>query len=89
MLSYNLLKYYIVLLRSFKDGLNKNDLSQRHPGLKWGEVLATKQFKEFSKDVDECLNQASVKLVNLYDQCRQCLKDIEEINSKFTGAFGP
>lgn len=88
MLSYNLLKYYIVLLRTFRDGLNKNDLIQRYPGLKWQEVLTTKQFKEFYKDVDESLNQATVKLANLFDQCRGCIKDIEEINSRFTAAFG-
>jgi hypothetical protein len=76
MLSYNLLKYYIVLLRSFRDSLNKNELIQRYPGLKWNEVLTTKQFKEFYKDVDDSLNQASLKLANLYDQCRGCLKDI-------------
>jgi serine/threonine protein kinase len=76
MLSYNLLKYYIVLLRAFRDGLNKNDLTQRYPGLKWQEVLTTKQFKEFYKDVDESLNQATVKLANLFDQCRGCIKEI-------------
>jgi hypothetical protein len=51
MLSYNLLKYYIVLLRAFRDSLNKNELSQRYPGLKWQEFLTSKQFKEFQKDV--------------------------------------
>lgn len=45
MLSYNLTKYYLVLLKSFKDSLNKNDLNQRYPNLKWNEVLNTKQFK--------------------------------------------
>jgi hypothetical protein len=45
MLSYNLLKYYLVLLKNFKEGLNKNDLNQLYPGLKWGEFMATKQFK--------------------------------------------
>lgn len=88
MLSYNLLKYYIVLLRGFRDSLNKNDLAQRYPGLKWTEVLSTKQFKEFFKDVDESLNQASLKLANLYDQCRGTIKEIEDINPKFAAAFG-
>jgi hypothetical protein len=89
MISYNLTKYYLVLLRSFKDGLNKNELNQRYPGLKWNEVLNTKQFKEFFKDVEECIDQSSLKFSNLYDQCKGCLKDIEEINSKFVSAFGP
>ena len=35
MLSYNLTKYYLVLLRNFKEGLNKNELNARYPGLKW------------------------------------------------------
>jgi hypothetical protein len=87
MLSYNLLKYYIVLLRGFRDSLNENDLAQRYPGLKWAEVLGTKQFKEFSKDVEECLNQAALKLANIYDQCRGLLHEIESINSKFLAAF--
>jgi hypothetical protein len=45
MLSYNLLKYYLVLLKNFKEGLNKTDLNQAYPGLKWGEYQASKQFK--------------------------------------------
>lgn len=45
MLSYNLTKYYLVLLRNFKEGLNKNELNARYPGLKWNEVINTKQFK--------------------------------------------
>ncbi len=52
MLSYNLTKYYLILLKTFKDGLNKNELNQQYPGLKWNEVLSSKQFKEFYKDVD-------------------------------------
>lgn len=87
MLSYNLLKYHIVLLRSFRDGLNKNDLAQRYPGLKWAEVVNTKLFKDFFKDVDDSIAEASLKLSNLYHQCSDCLKDIEEINSRFAAAF--
>lgn len=35
MLVYNLRKYYIVLLRKFKQSLNKNNLKELYPGLKW------------------------------------------------------
>ena len=36
MLSYNTLKYYIVLLKKFKAHLNSNALSQLYPNMRWG-----------------------------------------------------
>jgi hypothetical protein len=42
MLSFNLLKYYIVLLRKFQAGLNKNSLNERFPNMKWNEYVSTK-----------------------------------------------
>jgi hypothetical protein len=35
MLTYNLLKYYLVLLKGLKESLNVNQLDKLHPGLKW------------------------------------------------------
>ena len=42
MLGYNIQKYYIILLRKFKAGLNKNWLNDHYPGLKWNEYTTTK-----------------------------------------------
>lgn len=57
MLSFNLLKYYIVLLRGFKEGLNSASLNQQYPGLKWNEFLNSKQFKELAKETSDDLSQ--------------------------------
>ena len=87
MLSYNTLKYYIVLLRKFKSILNKNSLNQIYPNMKWNQYVATQEFKELVKETDDDLSQNEVKFNQLYDQCEDVLKDISEINSKFGAAF--
>lgn len=87
MLSYNLMKYYLVLLREFKEGLNKDFLPQRYPGKKWVEYLATKQFKELWGEVNDDLSQYEIKFNNLHNQCEAYIKEIDEINPKFKTAF--
>ena len=87
MLSYNTLKYYIVLLRKFKNNLNSNTLNQLYPNMRWNEYSGTKEFKELVKEVDEDLNQNQVKFSQLYDSCEDYIKQIGEINSKFYNAF--
>jgi hypothetical protein len=58
MLAYNLLKYYIILLKNFKNSLlNKNELNALYPNLKWADFLVTKEFKELSKEIDDDLAQ--------------------------------
>lgn len=42
MLSYNILKYYVILLRKFKSGLNPNSLNDLYPNLKWNDYCKTK-----------------------------------------------
>ena len=87
MLSYNLMKYYVVLLRKFKGLLNKNSLNERYPHMRWTEYVSTPEFKELVKEVDDDLNQQEMKFVTLYDECEETLKEISEINSKFKAAF--
>jgi hypothetical protein len=41
MISYNAFKYYIVLLRKFKEMLNKDDLNKQYPNKKWNEYVST------------------------------------------------
>ena len=57
MLSYNLMKYYVVLLRKFKKMLNKDSLNERFPHMRWTEYVGTKEFKEMVKEVEDDLNQ--------------------------------
>ena len=87
MLSYNLLKYYVILLRKFKGGLNSKSLSERYPNLKWNEYTKTKEFKELLNEVDEDLRTNELKFTQLYDQCEDYLKEISDINPKFKAAF--
>jgi uncharacterized protein YdcH (DUF465 family) len=87
MLAYNLLKYYIVLLKNFKDSLNKNELNLMYPGLKWSDFVCTREFKDLIKEVNEDLSQNELKFANLYDQCESFMKEINEINPKFKAAF--
>jgi serine/threonine protein kinase len=57
MLSYNTLKYYIVLLRKFKEMLNKNALNQQYPNRKWNEYVNTQEFKEMVKEANNDLGE--------------------------------
>ena len=61
MISYNLVKYYIVLLRKFKGLLNTNSLNQRFPNMKWQQYSATQEYKELVKEVNDDLCQNEVK----------------------------
>jgi hypothetical protein len=74
MLSYNTLKYYIVLLSKLKKNLNKNSLSQLYPGLSWAEYASTAEFKEIVNEVQDDLSQNEVKLAQLYDECEVVIK---------------
>lgn len=57
MLSYNVLKYYIILLRKFRSGLGLNALNTRYPNLKWNEYSKTEEFKSMVAEVDNDLSQ--------------------------------
>lgn len=87
MLTYNTLKYYIVLLSKFKKHLNKQSLTQLYPNMRWQEYIGTADFKELVKEVDEDLSQNEIKLAQLYDQCEDVIKEIGGINSKFSAHF--
>lgn len=87
MISYNLVKYYIVLLRKFKGLLNINSLNQRFPNMKWQQYSATQEYKELVKEVNDDLCQIEVKFETIYDECEDILKEIEGINSKFKPVF--
>lgn len=87
MISYNLVKYYIVLLRKFKGLLNPNSLNQRFPNMKWQQYSATQEYKELVKEVNDDLCQNEVKFEGIYDECEDILKEIEGINAKFKPVF--
>lgn len=89
MLSYNILKYYVILLRKFKSGLNPNSLNSLYPHLKWSDYSKTKEFKDLVSEVEEDLSQNELKFSQLYDKCEDYLKEISEINPKFKAAFTP
>lgn len=51
MLNYNLLKYYIVLLRRYKKALDVKLLDQNYPNKRWKEYSLNPQFKELEQEV--------------------------------------
>jgi len=67
MLTYNVLKYYIVLLRKFKKNLNKDSLNQLYPNMKWNGYITTDEFKDLVKETSEDLSQNEIKFTTLYD----------------------
>jgi hypothetical protein len=70
MLSFNLLKYYIVLLRQFREELTETNLQKLYPNYKWpGYVSTTKEFKELLQEVDDDLSQSLIKFGMLFDEC--------------------
>ena len=46
MLNYNLLKYYVILLRRFKKDLSVEALDKKYPNKRWKEYSVNPQFKE-------------------------------------------
>lgn len=44
MLKFNLLKYYVILLRRFRKEVRVEVLEQKYPNMKWKEYGSTKQF---------------------------------------------
>ena len=44
MLKFNLLKYYVILLRRFRKEVRVEMLEQKYPNMKWKEYGSTKQF---------------------------------------------
>ncbi len=42
MLTFNLLKYYIILLTKFRDSLDSTSLNKLYPNLRWNEFVLTK-----------------------------------------------
>lgn len=87
MLSFNVLKYYIILLRKFRSELNANSLTKTYPNLNWNGYSKTAEFKDMVGEVDEDLNQNELKFTNLFDQCEDYIKDICEVNSKFKSSY--
>jgi hypothetical protein len=87
MLTFHLLKYYIVILRVFRSGLNPIDLSVAFPGLKWGEYLNTMHFKLFVKETAEDLRQNELKFISLYDHCEVFIEEITASNPLFAETF--
>ena len=88
MLSYNLLKYYLVLINGYKATIGSvAGLNEKYPNLKWNEFATTKEFRELKGEVDTDINTQEVKFESLYDQCEDYLEEINQINTKFNTAF--
>lgn len=87
MLAYNLLKYYIVLLRNFRQFMCSQALKDKHPQLNWDDFWKTKEFKEICKETEEDLVKYETKFDSLYDQCEGIIARIEAVNPKFIAAY--
>ena len=67
MLNYNLLKYYVILLRRFKKDLSVEALDKKYPNKRWKEYSLNPQFKEMEQEVAEDISHHEVKFFGLYD----------------------
>ena len=86
-LTFNLVKYYVVLLREFIENLTPEKLSLLYPNLAWTDFCKTNEFKDIKKEAEDDRTKYEHMFDELYGQCSYCLKEIEEINSKFQGAY--
>ncbi len=48
-LTFNLIKYYVILLRDFTDNLNPGNLGKLYPNLAWNDFCKTNEFKDIKK----------------------------------------
>lgn len=52
-LTYNLLKYYLILMRRFKEKLTENELNEKYPGLQWNHFVKNQLFISFRRKVEQ------------------------------------
>ena len=53
MLIFNLLKYYIILLRQFKMDITPGRLEKTYPNKKWEQYCKGKQYEEIVEEVNQ------------------------------------
>jgi hypothetical protein len=50
-LTFNLIKYYVILLREFIENLNPAKLNALYPNMAWNDFCKTNEFKDIKKEV--------------------------------------
>lgn len=78
-LRYNLIRYYLYLLKGFLKNMTPEFLS-KEAELKWDEFLKTKEFKDMMKEYRNEEENAELKMEALYDQCMENIEEIKSFN---------
>lgn len=65
MISFDLLRYFLVLSRRLKEELTLSNLNKSHPNYQWKKFLLTSNFKELEKDIFEEMQKYQLKLDSL------------------------
>lgn len=53
MVIFNLLKYYIILLRQFRKDITLEQLEKSYPNKKWEQYCKSNQYQEMAEEVDQ------------------------------------
>lgn len=86
-MTFNLIKYYVILLREFIENLNPVKLNAMYANMAWNDFCKTNEFKDIRKEAEDDKAKYEHMFDELYGQCSFCLKEIDVINSKFQGAY--
>ena len=87
MIAYNLMKFALIHLKMFKEGLSESELSKRYPDRNWKEYLESHQFRDLIWEIDNAIDRGSFKFMNFYLECQHYLKEIYDLNPLFSSAF--
>ena len=85
-LRYNLIRYYLYLLKLFLKNLTPEFLS-KEAELKWDEFVKTKEFKDMVKEYRNEEENAELKMEALYDQCIENIEEIKNFNETMEGSL--
>ena len=87
MLCYNLLKYYIILLRQLRSSLSCKSLALEYPKFQWEEFLQSSCFLRFRQEVESDLQYSLIKYNITYHQCKVMIGQILQLNPSFGESF--
>lgn len=88
-LTYNLIKYYVILLREFSRNLKPEILEKKYPNMKWREFIKTSEFNAIRLQTKNSLDEGEKKVLMLYDECRDVLHRIKPVNPTFDENLKP
>jgi hypothetical protein len=86
---YNVLKYYVMLLRQLLDSLRPDVFEKKYPKCKWKEFFKTSEFSTLKREISDLLGKAEIKVSEAYDKCKSELQTVRKFNPKIEHVLEP